>query len=283
MVKVEVFDKKKDKTYSYYMDDRLKRNLDKKVIPTLKKKDEDYVICVDGMERIGKSVFAMQLAKYVDPTFDLDRVCFSAEEFKDAILKANKFQAVIFDEAYSGLGSASALSKTNKMLKALMTEMGQKNLFVIIVLPSFYLLEKYPALWRTRVLFHVFKNRTGKKGFFRLFNNKKKKILYIRGKKDYDYNIKKAKSKFRGRFYNNYVVDEASYRRKKDKKLKESYQKDEEPKKNKYLEQRNKLIYLLHKKYKLTLSKLSDLLQQEGIHLKKAIIGKIIQDFEGAS
>ena len=37
-------------TIEYYMDDRLLHSLDKKVIPSLKDKDKDFVLCIDGRE-----------------------------------------------------------------------------------------------------------------------------------------------------------------------------------------------------------------------------------------
>jgi len=57
----------------------------------LKKMDSDRVYIVDGRERSGKSVFAIQQACYIDPTLvgDLSRICFTAEEFLDAIKKTD--------------------------------------------------------------------------------------------------------------------------------------------------------------------------------------------------
>ena len=141
----------------YYLDDWLKKKLDDRVIPLLAQKDQDYVIIVDGPERSGKSTFAAQVAKYIDPTFDVTRECFSPEEFRTGIINASKGQVVVFDEAWRGFSNKSTLSEVNKLLVSLMMEMGQKNLCVIIVIPSFFGLEKYVALWRARGLFHIFK------------------------------------------------------------------------------------------------------------------------------
>jgi ABC-type microcin C transport system duplicated ATPase subunit YejF len=156
----------------YYTEPCLKKALDKIKI-RIQKHDNDTLICMDGAEGSGKSVFAMQIAHYIDPSLDLTRVCMNAEEFKQAIMRAEKNQAVIYDEAYSGLSSRASLSAVNKILVGKMMEMRQKNLFVIIVLPSFFLLDRYVALFRSRALLHVYSNK-GNKGYWIGFRNWKK-------------------------------------------------------------------------------------------------------------
>ena len=279
MTVVEVKDPKTKEIYNYYIEPRLKRQLDKKVIPTLKKKDEDYVFIIDGDERSGKSTLGMQLGKYIDPSLDLDRVCFTPDEFRKAIINAKQYQVIIFDEAYRGLSAKGALTEVNKLLVSLMMEMGQKNLCVIIILPTFYLLEKYVAIWRARGLFHVFRSNKGQKGYFVFFNKKKKKQLYLKGKKDYSY--KYVKSYFKGRFYGKYIVDESKYREKKAESLKTGYKTTRQ---EKYKEQRDRLIYILHKEKiskDISLIKLTELLNIHKIPLKKSAISDIIVKIKG--
>jgi len=246
---------------SYYIDNKLKRNLDKKVKDRLKHKDEDYVIVVDGQERAGKSTFAMQIGKYVDPTLNVNRICFTPDEFKEAIGNAKKGQCVIFDEAYRGLSSRGALSAVNKLLVSMMMEMGQKNLFVIIVLPTFYLLDKYVAIWRARGLFHVFESRRIK-GYWRYYNKRKKKMLFNNPKFKSLYTYSAKFSSFRGRFYGKYPIDEKKYRAKKLRSLKNDLKKKKEDKyykeiciwtyiMNKELNISQKEIAMLGKRYKL--------------------------------
>ena len=276
MVIVEVKDPNTKKTYNYFIEPRLKKQIDKKVIPTLKKRDEDEVLIIDGDERSGKSTFGMQLGKYIDPSLDLDRVCFTPDEFRKAIINAKQYQVVIFDEAYRGLASKGALTEVNKLLVSLMMEMGQKNLCVIIILPTFYLLEKYVAIWRARGLFHVFRNQKGQKGYFVFFNKKKKKQLYLKGKKDYSY--KYVKSYFKGRFYGKYVVDESKYREKKAESLKQGYKTTRQ---EKYKEQRDKLIYILHKEYDISSIKMEELLKTYRLAIKSRTIRDIVRKKEG--
>jgi len=171
--------------YTGYLDGYLKKNLDqaKRVI----KKDWDMVFCVDGYEGSGKSVLAQQIAKYCDPTLDISRIAFTPKEFIDAINKAGKYQAVIYDEAYGGMSSRAAMSEVNRSLMSVLAEIRQKNLFVLVVMPCFFEMDKYAAVWRSRALIHVYTGDDFKRGFFSFYSQDRKKSLYVLGKKFYSY------------------------------------------------------------------------------------------------
>jgi len=209
---VKVFQGTKEE---YYMDGYLKENLDtaKKVI----QKDWDMLFLYDGNEGAGKSVMAMQDAYYCDPTLNIDRVTFTPEEFKKAILNADKYQAVVYDEAYTGLSSRATMSLINRTLVSMLAEIRQKNLFVFIVMPSFFDLDRYVALWRSRALLHIRTGEAFERGFFSFYNTDKKKALYVLGKKYYSYS--QPKPNFTGRFTNHYCINEEEYREKKKNSL----------------------------------------------------------------
>ncbi len=263
---------------SYYMDDRLKQQLDKKVRKAIQGKDQDYVIVVDGMERSGKSTFSLQIGRYLDPSLNLSRVCFNPIEFREAIIKAKPYQCVIFDEAFRGFSSRGVLTEVNKILVTMLMEIGQKNLIIIICLPTFFLLDKYVALWRARALFHIVIGKTAR--WWKCYNRKKKQLLYLHGKKDYNYNIKKAKTTLIGKFYGKYALDEKAYRKKKAKSLKEGF-KDIEI--NKYLSQRNKLIYLINQEMQLSIRSIQELFNKYEIGLKRSNIGTILKNIKDLS
>lgn len=262
----------KEKTV--YMDKRLYTSITNKVKPKIKKKDFDWVWIVDGPEGSGKSVFSMQLAKVLDPKFNLDRVCMTPREFTKAILKAKKGQCVVFDEAFTGLSSRSSLTEINKLLVSLMMEMRQKNLFVIIVMPTFFLLDRYVALFRARGLFHVYLKR-GQRGRWVYFNNKKKKLLYLMGKKLFSY--AQPKSKFRGRFHDQYTVDEQDYRDKKGNAL---MQKSRTTRSETYMAQRDTLLWIFFKKYKLNQTQLSQLCKEYGFKIERRTLSDVFREKE---
>ena len=263
----------------YFIDNRLQVQLDKKILPELKKKDKDNVFIVDGRERLGKSVFAMNLGAYaasqLNSEFNLSNICMNPTEFRTKIEKAQKNQVVIYDEAHRGMASSRALTEINNIMKDLMMEMGQMNLFVIIVLPTFFLLDKYAALFRSTGLFHIYENKR-RRGFWVYFNRKNKLKLYIKGKKEFNYDCMKYPF-FRGRFFDRYPVDEEGYREKKRKSFKS---KPRISKNEVLIEQRNVLLCYLHEKRKLSSIKLEKILKAGDTTLNRRQIQRILAEFK---
>jgi hypothetical protein len=233
-----------------YIDGYLKSNYD--IAKDVIKKDWDMIFAVDGAEGSGKSVLAMQGAYYLDNTFNIDRVCFTPDEFKNAVGKAKKYQAIVYDEAMKGLNSRQALFLINITLIHMLAEIRQKNLFIFIVLPCFFELDKYVAIWRSRALLHVYTGKNFERGRFAFFNYDKKKKLYVSGKKTYSYS--KPPANFIGKFTNYYPIDEKEYRKRKHSSLvkpRESYRVG-------HTLQRNALFYYLHKELGFTQREIAD-------------------------
>lgn len=231
-------------TYSFGLDLKLKKFLDEKIINRINKKDKDYVMIITGYEGSGKSTFASQIGKYVDPNLNIDRICFNAEQFKEAIVNAKKGECVVFDEAVSGFSSGGSTSKVGKLLKSLMMQMRQKNLFVIVVIPSVFELNRYAVLHRAISLFYVYtKAGYGKKQdryYWVGYNKRDTKRLYLTGKKTQSI---KVRSRFNGSFYGKWGWELDSYIEKKSKSLEEEG--EDTPVHNKYRIQRDFVLKLL--------------------------------------
>ena len=256
----------------FYMDSHLSTQLG--MVRGLVEDDDDYVLLVTGQEGAGKSVFAMQVARRLDPGFCLDRVVFNPKDFEKRVLGARPRECIVYDEAYGGLSSSGGLTAISRKLVGLMTQMRQKNLFVIVVLPSLWLLNWYAAVHRSRGLFYVYRNH-GKRGYWAYYNSKRKNLLYelprkLRSRNDVNPN-------FRGRFLNEYVVDEAAYRRKKALALREKDIVEDEPK---YIVQRNVLIYLLNRVHGVTLDVLRKECKERGVVLSKSALGYAVKRVE---
>ncbi len=217
------------KEIGYYVNKNVQFMLNKAKTHVLDK-DWDRLYIIDGSEGSGKSLLGLQLGAFLDPNFNLDQVVFSGTEFAKAIVKSTKGQCIIFDEAFNGLSSSGAMSKMNKFIVRQLQECRQKNLFIIIILPTFFMLQKYVGIFRSQALFHVYALKNGNRGYFRVYNKYNKKFLYLSGHKYYSY--QKPFIKFSYRFYGIYPVDEEAYRQKKHDAL--VYQ-EEEKKIDKYM------------------------------------------------
>ena len=195
----------------YTVDGYLATNLDRAIYAV--QKDWDMFFIIDGLEGSGKSTLGQQCAGYVDRSFNISRIAFTPDEFITAVEKATKHQAVIFDEAMTGLHSRASMSAINRAIVRMVAEMRQKNLFVFVILPTFFDLDRYIALWRSRALLHTYADADFNRGRFAFFNVDRKKALYINGKKTYSYS--KPRANFIARFSGAYAVNETEYRRKK--------------------------------------------------------------------
>jgi len=193
---------------SYSVDKKLAKIWEVNSLERLKKENSDRVYIVDGRERVGKSLFTIQQMGLIEPgifkdakTF-ISRICFTPEQFNKAA-RETRNGVVIFDEAFRGLSSRSALSKINKIIVQTLMEMGQNNNIIFIVLPSIFLLDIYPAMLRSDMLFHLQHDRKNKKlRTFKIYNRADKNTIYQLGiRKGWKYSIG---SKFLGRFYNKF-------------------------------------------------------------------------------
>lgn len=178
-------------------------------------KDWDCVCLVDGEEGSGKSVMAQQLGHMLSVDgVELDNIVFTPRQFKKGILNSERFSTIIWDEARGGLNSRRSMSSVNNTIVDMLAEIRQKNLFVVIVMPTFYDMDKNVAMWRSRFLIHVFTEEM-RRGYFRFYGREEKKLLYLRGRKEYSYSKSLVKPSFPGTFGNYYMVDEKAYREKK--------------------------------------------------------------------
>lgn len=216
--------------HDYFLDGYLVANLD-----TVKKdirKDYDSFIVMTGREGYGKSTLAFQIALYLDPSFCLDRVVFTADQFVDAVESAERYQAIVFDETMGYLSSRGAMSGFNKTLIKIMSEMRSKNLIIILCIPSFFELDKYPAIHRSTGLVHVYQ-----RGRFGSYDYEKKKKLYLMGKKSYSYCVPPT---FIAKFVKYFPIDKEKYEAKKQQAIFEFRKHKKEG--DLFKEQRNKLI-----------------------------------------
>jgi len=137
--------------------------------PLLCKKDMDYFLGIIGYERSGKSNLAQAIAKsYIEcpphhhhkaPAiplkFDKNHYAFSAEQLSEKVYTLPRGSPVIIDEGATTLFTMDAITPEGREATKLITVMGERNLFVIICVPDFFLLTPYIRNHRLKSLCRV--------------------------------------------------------------------------------------------------------------------------------
>lgn len=188
---------------------------------------QDFDCCgiIDGGEGLGKSVLSQQVGCLldIDNKISIDQVVFTADEFKKAVLSLKPGKVIIWDEARAGLNRRRSMDKVNIDITDMLAEVRQKNLFMILVMPTFHDMDLNAAIWRTRFLIHVMGDLKGedpkmplRRGFFRFYNEEGKKMLYVNKyhRQSYAYPFLNGCC-FEATFPHHYCVDEGLYRKKK--------------------------------------------------------------------
>lgn len=195
-----------------YIDGYLKTKLD--FAKTQQKRDYDVGGVIVGDEGSGKSTHASNVMLYMTngkfrPTQHI------IKDHEEALLVLEKVEdggAIMFDEGYLLFYSADVLTKNQKQITKIFSIIRQKNLFFLIVAPSFFRLSTYFAVDRTRFLMRVYNSRSGDRGFFEYWGHKGKNKLFNVGKRFHRY----SHSKFRGRFTKCSMLDEEYSKIKRD-------------------------------------------------------------------
>lgn len=191
------------------IDGWMKSNLDdlKKAVEL----DWDGVLLYTGDEGDGKSTKCAQDLAYLDPTFNLHRVCGTLAQIKELLPTLKPGQAIQYDESRKDTNTADNVATQREFIR-IMTENRDKRLYWGIVSATFFDLKKYFAIHRTRVLINVYSNKM-ERGYFSFYDREKKKELYIKGRKDWNWSV--VSPNFRGRFGKWLPYDAEAYKEKK--------------------------------------------------------------------
>jgi ABC-type dipeptide/oligopeptide/nickel transport system ATPase component len=205
-----------------YLDGLLKEKLD--FAKQQKAKNNDVVGIVCGDEGSGKSTHAGNMMRYMcDDTFNPIEDMIGSDE-EDAY---NKLQNVkhggnlMFDEGNIFFLSTETMKRQHRDLHKIFSIFRQKNLFVLIVLPSFFRLGTYFALDRSKFLIRTYPDLDGDRGRFEYYGDILKGKLYRFGKKMHDYQV--VQPNFRGRFKQCLQLESEEYKKFKLETLKKSF------------------------------------------------------------
>lgn len=279
------------KSDGFYIQSELKANLDILLKNASKKDDWDFVILITGggRVRVGKSVLAMQIAKYwvymlkklygVDTPFNLEEnIVFHGDKLIEkghALYKKYSQGAIDFDEAGADLEGLKVVRRRTQNVRDYLRECGQYNFLTIIVLPEYFDLPKGIAMTRSDCLIDVYRavDKNGKfvRGFFNFYSWPNKKQLYIRGKKELNY--KAYHYDFHGDFFKFYPIDEKEYKK---AKLKALLSRKEEETESKWKVQRD-LAWKFILKNGTTQEELAEFYNNQGIEMRRTTISMAIQ------
>lgn len=149
----------------------------------------DYVVLVDGVEGSGKSGLSITMAYYLDRSFTHERIVFTPEQFIHAVDNSIPGQAIVWDEFVLGGLSDDALKEIQTTVIKKMVTIRKKRLYIFLVIPYIFMLRPYFGVGRTRLLFHTHSPDGLQRGSFKIYNYERKKFLFFRGKKFYDYSV----------------------------------------------------------------------------------------------
>jgi len=250
-----------------YIDETLKNNLDN-VKDSVLNKNWDYFAVIAGIPGVGKSTLAQQLATYLDPTFNNDRICFSAKEYIEKSNQMKKGEAIMLDESFADMNANVTRSPEFVALLNHIQKIRQKNLFHILILPDFFSLSKNIAIFRTSHLFVVY-HEDYKRGRFAVFDREAKRELYIKGKQFINYQA--VEPNLRAKYTLKWFVDYAKYEQDKLHNLEKGEVKP--MKKHKWCNQRDALIRLLFNEYKVSETAIGKACGMEQPNVSKVVLG----------
>lgn len=186
-----------------------------------KVKNTTAVMILDGRSGMGKSTLAFQIGQYCDPSFGLDKIYFTPDTLLEGLSNAQPCSVHIFDEAML-LSGRNAMSQWNKTIVQAMSMIRSKRIIVIFCVNSVFDLDKNLALSRADILLNVYGDSLVDRGKFMAFfkgadGQDRLKMLYLLGKKYYDYS--KPKSNFNAEFGRYFAVNEKEYEAKKQRDI----------------------------------------------------------------
>jgi len=220
----------------------------------------DGVALIDGMEGSGKSGLGMHSCLYVDKTFNIDRIVFTPEQFMETVDKATVGQAILWDEFVTGGMSTDFMTEVQKALVMKMTMIRRKRLFIFWVMPYFFIVGRYFAVARSRFLLHAYTPDGIKRGTFKTWNYDRKRKMYFKGRKEFDYCVQPySNGTFTDFFkFHGDLINEEAYNKKKEEATLSINNDELNPKMRKLMKGFSKLVTFIRENTNLTPKQIAD-------------------------
>ena len=201
---------KTQKTDGAYINEVLANNLD--TIAKKIKKDMHFLGIISGHDMVGdgKSTLLTHVGSYLtwkinklhgtNNTFTDRNLVFNSKNLTKRSFELPQYSVVCLDEGDDL--TTHGMKDLAVRLKRYFRKCRQLNQIVILILPSFFELPKFYALSRSHFLIDVMFQGEYERGYFKFYGPNAKKQLYLKGKKDWNYDA--HKEDFEGRFFSSY-------------------------------------------------------------------------------
>lgn len=157
--------------------DLLHANLDS--IRELLEDDWDWLVCLSGDERVGKSTLAVQMGLGIDKDFSLEHCVYDWNRLRRTALDLPKQSAIFYSEAR--ILSRERLSQFNIAMVEALSVIGFRNQFFMFNFPDFWELDPYLKNHRCRTRVDV-KSYMGHRGIAHFYARVKKPFPDRRGR-----------------------------------------------------------------------------------------------------
>ena len=198
------------RTDGAYIDSKLAANLD--MIAKKIAKDMHFLGIITGNDMVGngKTTFMTQIGSYL--TWKVNQLHGTKNTFTDKNLLMNTtdlaersfelppLSVICLDEGDDL--TTHGMKELAVKLKRYFRKCRQLNQIIILILPSFFELPKFYALSRSHFLINVKFEGEYDRGYFHFYSPLSKKLLYLKGKRYWDYDA--HSSDFDGRFFASY-------------------------------------------------------------------------------
>lgn len=201
---------RKQQTAGAYIDETASENLN--IIAKKVADDMHFLGIISGHDMVGngKTTIATQYGSYltwkinqlhgVNNSFTADNMVFKGLDLASRSFKLPKFSVLVLDEGDDL--TTHGMKDLAVKLKRYFRKCRQLNQILILIIPSFFELPKFFALSRSQFLIDVKFEGEFERGYFGFYGLNSKKKLYLKGKRDWNYDVQKPD--FKGRFFGDY-------------------------------------------------------------------------------
>ena len=201
---------KGQETDGAYINENLAKNLD--VLAKKIENDMTFLGLISGHDMVGdgKTTLLTQVGAYLtwkinqlhgtNNTFTDKNLVFGGIELEKVSLEMPKYSVIGMDEGDDV--TTHGMKEFAQKLKRYFRKCRQLNQILLVILPSFFEFPKFYALNRSHFLIDVFFQGEYERGYFKFYGPDSKKMLYLKGKREWDYGS--WRSDFNGRFFSSY-------------------------------------------------------------------------------